>query len=108
MKLKTGIKKVVGPNLVVLPIEVEEKTASGIIINTNDQRNREQMSQVKGTVVDIGNLCWKDQYNTTPWCEIGDIILFSKFSGYVHKGNDGKEYRIISDLDVRAILETEN
>ena len=103
----TGIKRVVGPNLVVLPFEIEEKTASGIVISVGEQKNREQMSQVRGTVIAIGNLCWKDQPGGEPWCEVGDTILFSKFSGYVHKGIDGQEYRVIPDLDVKAVLKEE-
>lgn len=89
-----------GHRLLVLPIEVEDKTEMGIILRTKDQNDREQMAQVEGTVVALGETCWKDQPDGIPWCKVGDSIVFAKYSGLVRKGKDGKEYRIINDLDV--------
>ena len=101
--MSAGIKAL-GPTLVVLPEQVEEKSEGGIIISTTSQRDREQMAQCEGVVIDIGSLCWKDQADETPWCSVGDRIVFAKYAGLMRKGSDGKEYRIISDLDVKALI----
>jgi chaperonin GroES len=88
----------VGFRVLVLPDAVDEKTAGGIII-ARDTKGREDMAQVKGTVVEVGPCCWDNQ-STSNWAKAGDRIVFGKYSGLAYKGKDGKDYRIINDTDV--------
>jgi co-chaperonin GroES (HSP10) len=97
-----GIKPA-GHRIVVLPKEVEEKTESGIIINVGTQKLREELAQVDGVVVAMGNTCYSDQ--PEPWCKVGDTVIFGKYSGIFRKGNDDKMYRIVNDLDIVATIE---
>lgn len=97
---ESGIKPC-GHRLLVQPFEVEEKTASGIIVQTGSQRDREQLAQTEAIIVEVGPTAWSDQ--TAKWAQAGDHVIFSKFSGIISKGADGKEYRLINDLDVVAI-----
>jgi len=92
-----------GHRVLVLPEQVETTTESGIIVSTGSATDREQMAQMKGVVVSIGNTAWADQ--SSPWASLGDEVLFAKYSGATYKGNDGKEYRIVSDLDIVATLD---
>jgi co-chaperonin GroES (HSP10) len=92
-----------GHRVLILPAEVEHKTESGIIISTGSERKREEMAQIDGIVVAMGNTCYSDQ--PEPWCGVGDQVIFGKYSGLLYKGNDGKEYRILNDLDVVAFRE---
>jgi co-chaperonin GroES (HSP10) len=92
-----------GHRLLVLPDEVEVTTKSGIVIATGVQEFREQLAQVDGVVVAMGNTCYSDQ--PEPWCKVGDRIIFGKYSGIIREGKDGKKYRVINDLDCVATIE---
>lgn len=101
MEYNAGIKPA-GARVVVYPIPIERKTASGIILH-DTSADREDMAQVEAIVIAIGPLCWADQPIKQPWCAIGDKIVIGKYRGLVRKGPDGKTYRIISDLDVVGV-----
>ena len=92
-----------GHRILVLPKEVEEKTESGIIINVGTQKLREELAQVDGVVVAMGNTCYTDQ--PEPWCKVGDKVFFGKYSGIFRDGKDGLKYRVINDLDIVGTLE---
>ena len=88
--------------------EIEEVSNGGIIIAVGNQKDREQLAQIRGTVVAMGTTAYADQKD--PWCQVGDFITFGKYSGLIYKGEetkDGKEYRVINDLDVVATHEKE-
>lgn len=105
MRNESGWKPV-GHRLLILPEQVEEKTASGIILNTQADQRREEMAQIYGTVVAMGESCYEDQFS--PWCKIGDIVIFAKYGGLLLDGLDGKKYRWIDDLNIVGVRETEN
>jgi co-chaperonin GroES (HSP10) len=92
-----------GARVLVLPDEVETKTKSGIITATGTAALREELAQVDGIVVAMGNTCYHDQ--PEPFCKVGDKVIFGKYSGIIREGNDGKKYRIINDLDVVGTID---
>ena len=75
-----------------------------IVLATATQSQRESMAQTEAEVVALGNTAYSDQ--PVPWCQVGDKVVFAKYAGTICQGNDGKTYRLINDLDVKAILET--
>ena len=87
-----------GWRVLILPLEIETKTESGIIVTTVENTEREQMANTTGQVVAKGEEC-----NT--WCEVGDRVVFAKYSGLVYLGKDGKKYRVINDQDIVATLD---
>lgn len=95
-----------GHRVVVLPDEVEHKTASGIVLSTAAQAAREEMAQVDGVLVAVGINAWADQ--AAPWAVVGQRVMFGKYTGIVREGKDGKKYRVINDLDIVAVLENTN
>lgn len=95
----------VGYKLLVKPKKLEEKTEGGIIVHVGSQKEREEMAQTQGVVVSIGNLCWKDQADPSPWCNVGDTIIFEKYAGQWRVGEDGEDYRLIRDIDVNGLLD---
>jgi len=92
-----------GHRVLILPDPVEEITQSGIILSVGENRDRERLAQLKGTIVEVGNTAWLDQ--PSPWANEGDHVIFGKYSGLIYQGADEKEYRIINDLDVVAIVD---
>lgn len=92
-----------GYRLLVLPDEVEVTTKSGIVISSGSQTQREELAQVDGVVVAMGNTCFDKELE--PWCKVGDRVIFGKYSGIIRKGNDGKTYRLLNDENVVATLD---
>ena len=93
----------VGHRVLIKPLVIEEKTSGGIIIATTTL-DMERLAQMKGVVVEVGGTAYADQ--PSPWCQVGDLVTFGKYSGLVYKGEetlDKMEYRIVNDLDIVAI-----
>lgn len=90
-----------GHRVLVLPDQVEEKSAGGIVVVTGSDMKKEELAQINGKVIAMGNTCYHDQ--TEPWCELGDTVIFGKYSGLFYTGDDGKKYRIVNDLDIVAV-----
>lgn len=106
MKNTSGFQPL-GHRLLVKPDSVEKQTPSGIVL-PEETTGRDEMAQVKGTVVAVGDGCWKDT-TVGDWCKPGDRIVFGKYSGLLWAGHDGAKYRILNDLDVVGLeMEVEN
>ena len=87
-----------GWRILIKPLEIEEKTASGIIISTGETSVREQLANTTGEVIEVGPDC-------NAWCKAGDRVVFAKYSGLMYLGKDGKQYRVINDEDIVATLD---
>lgn len=101
-----------GHRLVVKPFKQDDvddviksaKRAGFEIINSNQER--EDKSVDKGVVVSIGTRAWQnDDHGYAPWCQVGDTILFAKFSGkFVKDPDTDEEVCILNDEDVVAVI----
>lgn len=92
MKLKP-----IGERIVVKMIEVEEKTASGIVLPSS-AKEKPQIAEVVAVSNEL-----KDSENNID-IKVGDKIIYSKYSGTeVKLEND--EYIIVKTEDVLAIVE---
>ncbi|MCI4436272.1 MAG: hypothetical protein JHC33_05605 [Ignisphaera sp.] len=100
MKNESGIKPV-GHRILVLPAETERKTSSGLIM-IEKVAMMEEMAQTQGTIVSMGDTCFEDE--VSPWCKEGDFVMFGKYAGVVYQGQDEKQYRILNDKDVVAVI----
>lgn len=105
MQKNTSGLRPAGHRVVVLPIEKERKTESGIIL-TDPYADREDMAQVQAWIIAIGPSAWGDQKGGS-WARVGDKVLIAKFSGLYHTGPDDRKYRVINDLDVVAVVTDE-
>jgi len=95
MKLKPLSNKII-----LEAVSSEEKTKSGIIIP--DTVNQEKPEQGKVLAVGPGKLL-KDGKRSPMDIKVGDTVIFSKYSPSEIK-IDGKEYLVVSDEDVLAIV----
>lgn len=92
--------------VLVLPDPVEVKTAGGIFL-PDQHTDREKFAVMKGTLIAVGDNAWEEAAARSPAFVKpipGDRILISKYGGVLLTGDDGKEYRIMNDDDVTALL----
>jgi chaperonin GroES len=91
--------------VLIYPKQVDERTKGGIII-PDESKDREQFAQMEGTLVARSPLAFT--YDNWPAGahapSAGDRVLFAKFAGAKVTGKDGKEYRLVNDKDVAAVL----
>jgi len=93
--------------VLISPVKVDEKTKGGIIL-PDEHKDREQFAQMEGILVAVSPLAftyaddvaWGDAAKPKP----GDKVLFAKFAGAAVKGMDGKDYRIVNDKDIAAVI----
>ena len=85
--------------------EIEEKTSGGIF-KADITMHYEELTTPVLFVVKIGPDAYKDEkrFPSGPWCKEGDFILTRPHAGTrveIH----GKEFRIINDDSVEAVVE---
>ena len=85
--------------VVVESIGTEEKTSSGFILPSASQE-KQQMA----VVVAVGPGGLIDGKEVTMQVKVGDSVLYAKYAGSEFK-LDGKEYIIIKQSDILAIVE---
>ena len=90
--------------LIALP-EIEEKTEGGIIKSAQTQYE-ENIATIVGWVMSMGPDAYANssRFPSGPYCVVGDWVLFRAFSGTRIKIH-GKEFRIINDDTVEAVVE---
>ncbi|MDB5584306.1 MAG: hypothetical protein JWR80_9482 [Bradyrhizobium sp.] len=92
-------------NVVVAPEDTEQVTRGGIIL-TNIAKETNDLASQKGRLVAVS----PHAFTYATWAEgsrmpqIGDAVLFAKYAGALVNGADGKDYRIVKDKDIIAVL----
>ncbi len=93
--------------VLIKPDDVEEKSKGGILI-PEKHVDRQQMAQVKGTLVAFGGRAFED------WTEDerellvpGARVYFDIYSGVKLIGADGEEYKLTTDKQVGSLIERE-
>ena len=93
--------KPLSDHILVEPLKEEEKTKSGILLPETAEKERPEQGKVvavgPGRKTNAGKIIPID-------IEVGDKILFTKYSPNEIK-IDGKEYLILKQEDILAILE---
>lgn len=105
--------KVAGHLVLLKPEFPEVVSEGGIIIATESGAKRERAQTDTGRVIAVGPTCWHayDKYTPDgsrnpswgPWCRVGDMVLFAKYSGKFVKIDD-EDYVIVPDVDIQAVL----
>ena len=91
--------KPLGDRVVVEHVEQADKSAGGVFLPDTAKEKPQE-----GKVIAIGSGRTLDNGTKVPMeVKVGDRILYSKYSGSEVK-IDGKEYLIISEKDILAIL----
>ena len=90
--------------LVALP-EIEETYENTKVLKTNTEMRNEHIMSILGLVIDMGSQAYKDKerFGDTPWCKIGDFVMFRANTGTRFK-IDSKEYRLMNDDSIEAVV----
>ena len=94
-----------GFRLLIAMVEAAEKTEGGIII-PGERQSAETVASVVGFVIDAGADAYADEkrFPNGPWCKKGDFVVMEAYSG-VRLKIHGKEFRLINDDSVQAVVE---
>jgi|TARA_R100000482_G_C5095085_1_gene132765 co-chaperonin GroES (HSP10) len=105
VKTASQLPKPVGYKILIALPEIEEKTEGGVI-KPDYIRDVEEYSTVTGFVLSMGPDCFQDakRFPSGPYCKEGDWICFRAFQGTRLKIH-GKEFRLINDDTVEAVVE---
>jgi chaperonin GroES len=101
MSLKNSVKpeelavsiQPIGDRVVVMPLEKEQVSASGIVIPETTSKEKPQ----EGVVIALGKGgIGKDSVNPSEFLKVGDIVLFGKYSGddVKLKSKSGKDIEV--------------
>ena len=92
--------KPLGDRIVVEPVEQEEQTALGIFLPETAKEKPQQ-----GKVIASGPGARKENGDRIAMdVKVGDKVLYARYAGTNVK-LDGKEYLILKESDVRAVVE---
>ena len=98
MSNTTGITPIFD-RILIKPLVVENKTASGIIVATDETSEREQLANTTGEVIAVG------EEVPEGIVKVGDKVVYAKFAGLMYSGKDGREYRMINYDNLVAKLD---
>ncbi len=104
-KVANKIPEPSGYKLLIKPLEVKEKTDSGVYM-PDSLKSAEQTASVIGFVVKAGPDAYmdKDKFPNGPYCQEGDFVIFRSYSGTRFK-IDKQEFRLINDDTVEAVVD---
>lgn len=86
---------------------IAERTSKNIWL-PETTREQLQQAQTSGELIDIGPLAFRYDVENKVIPKVGDRVVFPKYGGFVVKGKDTAEYRLLKDGDLAAILSDTN
>jgi len=86
----------VGVFVLVEPIEVETKTAGGIIL-PDEVVEKEQWAAQRGTIIAVGSA---SEYIKQE--DVGRVALFGRYAGSLIE-HEGRKFRLIDNTDIKAL-----
>lgn len=99
---KTSHKiKPLGGYILVRPEKEEEKTASGLILQSTSKGERPQ----KGEIISLGTGLISEKGDILPFnVKVGDVVLFKKYSPEEIE-LEGENYLIMKESDILGIVQ---
>ena len=104
-ELEVQLPQPVGYRVLIALPEIEETYENTKVLKTTTEMRNEHIMSIIGLVVDMGSQAYKDEdrFGETPWCSVGDYVMFRANSGTRFKV-DGKEYRLMNDDSIEAVV----
>jgi chaperonin GroES len=87
--------------VVIKAIELEEKTTSGIVLPDTAKEK-----PMKGEVVAVGEGKWDEEgkHRVPVDVEVGDKVIYGKYSGTEYKTPEGDEVLILRASEILAVI----
>ena len=102
--LEESLPKPAGYRILVALPQVEETFGDSRIIKSAKEQHLDHVLSTIGLVIDMGNEAYSDKERfDTPWCEIGDYVMFRANTGTRFKIGD-TEFRLMNDDSVEAVV----
>lgn len=112
--LSKGMLKAAGYRLVIKPLEgtlgleeAEKEVAPelanrGFQVKSHNELEREERGENHGIVMDIGPIAFDKLGGRAAWCDVGDLVVFSRYAGtrVEHPRGSGVFYQIMNDEDI--------
>lgn len=104
-QLKAKLPEPSGYRLLIAIPEISEKTEGGVYM-PDQLKKAEETASIIGFVIKVGPEAYADpnKFPHGPWCKEGDFVIFRSYSGTRFKVL-GKEFRLINDDTVEAVVE---
>lgn len=106
-----------GDRVLILPDEVQ-KSYEGVIELPDSVEQQHGMAQSIGVLIAAGPDCWVhsverdgrgQKISTSGFSQAfaapGQRVVFAKYGGIQVPGKDGKQYRIMNDIDITALAD---
>jgi|TARA_A100001015_G_C14814068_1_gene641959 co-chaperonin GroES (HSP10) len=106
VKIPENPPKPKGYHLLIVMPKVQDATKGGVYLPTTT-KTREDVASIVGKVVDVGEDAYPNsdrRFENGPWCEKGDWVLISKYSGHRFE-YDNVEMRLLNDDAILATLD---
>lgn len=93
--------------VLVAPCETPKVSKGGIIL-PGDETLRQEFAERRGRIVALSPMAftfreWPDGFRRP---QVGDLVLHDKYAGgELVTGDDGRDYRLMRDVQVQAVLE---
>lgn len=91
-------------NVIIAPGKLREKIGS--IFLPDQEKERMEMALQVGRIIAVSPIAFN--YDTWPSEDakpkVGQLVWFARFAGGLFEGPDGREYRIVKDKDIGAII----
>ena len=87
-----------GDRVIIKVVELEEKTASGIVLPDSAKEKPQQ-----GEILAVGNGRIEDGKRVELDVKVGDKVIYSKYAGTEVK-HDNQEYLILRESDILAVI----
>jgi chaperonin GroES len=92
--------KPLADRIIVKPLEAQEKTKGGILLPETAKEKPQE-----GKILAVGKGKVKDDGNIQPLeLQVGDVVLYGKYSGTEITTQEGEEVLIMREEDVLAVV----
>lgn len=104
-ELEVQLPTPVGYRVLVAMPKIEETYENTKILKTTNEMHNEHIMSIIGLVLDMGSQAYsdKERFGDTPWCKVGDYVMFRANTGTRFKVGD-IEYRLMNDDSIEAVV----
>ena len=88
--------------VLVEPDPIDELTTGGLIKKPEAVIEKEKMGQTEGRLIAVSEMAFEKWGQPLPI--VGNRVMFAKYAGLTTIGSDGRDYRVLNDQDLVAIL----